>query len=73
MGRKNKKTVQKENYMKRDNIGEDLLLRNQVIINLDTEEWITLAFKSNVFYKNLLLESNIYHPNKFVNIKILDI
>ena len=70
MGRKDKKTVQKENYMKRDSIGEDILLRNQVIINLDTEEWITLAFKSNVFYKNLLLENSIYHPNKFVNIKL---
>ena len=69
----NEKVVHKENYMKRDNIGEDLLLKNQVLMNLDDEIWIRLAFKSNVFYKSLLREIDIYHPNRFVNIKLVDI
>lgn len=64
--------VHKENYMKRDKIGEDLFLRNQVIINMDTEEWAPLSFKSNVFYKLLVLGSHFYHPDRFVNIQIVD-
>ncbi|WP_294373699.1 hypothetical protein [uncultured Clostridium sp.] len=65
------KIVTRENYMKRNKIGEDLLLKNQVLINLDTEQWITLSFKSNIFYKITKLE--FYHPERFVNITIMDI
>lgn len=69
----NQRIIQKENYMKRGKIGEDLFLKNQVIINMDTEEWAALSFKSNVFYKLLVLDSNIYHPDRFVNIRIVDV
>ena len=73
MKRQNQKTVRKENYMKRDKVGEDLFLTNQVIINTDTEEWASLSFKSNVFFKLLVLGSLIYHPDRFVNIKVVDV
>ena len=69
----NERIAQKENYMKREKIGEDLFLKNQVIINMETEEWAALSFKSNVFYKLLVLDSHLYHPDRFVNIRIADI
>ncbi|WP_294155166.1 hypothetical protein [uncultured Clostridium sp.] len=72
MGICSKKIINKENYMKRSQIGEDLFLKSQVIINMDTEEWAALSFKSNVFYKLLVLGSQIYHPDRFVNIKVVD-
>ncbi|APF24712.1 hypothetical protein AB2T96_02410 [Clostridium butyricum] len=68
----NGKIIQSGNYMKRDNIGEDLFLKNQVIINVDTEEWLKLAFKSNVFYKLLLSEGHLYHPGKFINFQVVN-
>lgn len=68
----NGKIIQSGNYMKRDNIGEDLFLKNQVIINVDTEEWLKLAFKSNVFYKLLLSEGHFYHPGKFINFQVVN-
>ena len=73
MENKEQGIVKKENYMKRDKIGEDLFLKNQVIINMKTEEWAALSFKSNVFYNLLMLDPNLYHPNRFVNIRIADI
>lgn len=72
MGSWSRRVINKGNYMKRNQIGEDLFLKNQVIINTDTEEWAALSFKSNVFYKLLVLGSEIYHPNRFVNIKVID-
>ena len=65
--------IQKENYMKREKIGEDLFLKNQVVINTNTEEWAALSFKSNVFYNLLILDTKIYHPSRFVNIRVVDI
>lgn len=72
MGRCRERIINKGNYMERDKIGEDLFLKNQVIINIDSEEWAALSFKSNVFYKLLLLGGRIYHPDRFVNIKVID-
>ena len=40
---------------------------------METEEWAALSFKSNVFYKLLVLDSHLYHPDRFVNIRIADI
>ena len=49
MRKENVKIIHRENYMKRNNIGEDLFLSSQVLINLDTEEWIGLSLRSRIF------------------------
>ncbi|MGN0144302.1 MAG: hypothetical protein ACI398_04920 [Clostridium sp.] len=58
MERKNRKIIHEENYMKRNNIGEDLFLASQVLINLDTEEWIQLSLRSRIFLKDYAIYDN---------------
>lgn len=62
------KIIHKENYMKRNNVGEDLFLANQVMINLDTEEWIQLSFRSRVFLKNFISGNGMRYIYKFASI-----
>ena len=58
MKEENVKTIHKENYMKRNNIGEDLFLSSQVLINLDTEEWIRLSLRSRIFLKDYVKDDS---------------
>lgn len=58
MKEENVKIIHKENYMKRNNIGEDLFLSSQVLINLDTEEWIRLSLRSRIFLKDYVKDDS---------------